>query len=397
MARKARTKDDSKNDAPKFKSEMDKTCAEIDEAHGEGTVMTASKMPELNRFSTGVFILDLAMLGGWQEGVAHMVYGKESAGKTHLLLRAIASFQRKYPDKWVVYVCTEGEGAFDEVWAKLNGVNMDMVKLAYPKVGEQAVDVFIAFMQTLEVGLVVADSVCSFIPKRIIEKSAEEDTQGELARLLSKFNSKILCAWMEERVRGHRVTVMYTNQYRFSIGKFVLGDGKTLPGGRQINHMPNTKLSLASDKTAKKKGDAEEDSSAKTITTYFKIEKQRFFKTITAGEYEVNHSFDHPYLTPGQPDEIAVVLTWAKKYGIVDGGGATWRIATVDGEKFRSMDHMVSFMSDAANEEALDALKRAVIARHRELNRMPPVPPDGYLVSPLKKPKASETKARRRR
>lgn len=85
------------------------------------------EIPEIERFSSGSKALDEALGGGWPVGRFSELFGGPSCGKSTICYHSIAEFQKKYPDKHVALVDTEGcfkEGTliYDPVLSKAKTV-----------------------------------------------------------------------------------------------------------------------------------------------------------------------------------------------------------------------------------------------------------------------------------
>src|SRR6266576_3922884 len=61
-------------------------------------LITASEMPEIKKFTSGLLALDVALGGGWPGNKWVEVYGKESNGKTSIILNTIAANQALDPE-----------------------------------------------------------------------------------------------------------------------------------------------------------------------------------------------------------------------------------------------------------------------------------------------------------
>lgn len=352
----------------------------ISKIHGNRLVTKASDNIESNRISTGCFILDFATLGGFAQGYITMIYGFESSGKSLCCYKGVAEFQRKHPDKVVGWL--DAEGLYDAEWARKQGCNTDMIALCSPEFGEQGVDIIEEWIGLKSIGLIVVDSIPSMVPMTVVDKSAEDNTMAELARLMGKLCSKIISAFNRERRAGHWVTLWNINQFRNKVG-LVFGSPLNLPGGRQINHIPTTKLWLKL-----KKEIVGKDKYGVDITDYnehaFKFEKTKHGSSIKEGEYQVYLNPDNDKGLPeGSYDNVAGVMPFAKKFKFITGGGTKWRLLTTkDKDKvFPNLDAMEAFLY--ANEEELDTLMRSVIAHQRKAKGHTALPPDGYLVSTI--------------
>lgn len=374
MARQ-RTRQIEGNSLPKDALE---SMQRIEKLHGTKLVARATDSVECNRIPSGCFMLDFALLGGFPQGYVSMIYGLESSGKTTACLKGVAEFQRKHPEKVVGWL--DAEGLFDVEWAKRLGCNPEMIMVATPEYGEQGVDIIDEWIGIPSVGLIIVDSIPSMVPMNVLGKSAEDNTMTELARLMGKMCSKVLAAYQKERRAGHWVTIWNINQFRSKVG-FVLGSPLMLPGGRQINHLPTTKLWLKL-----KKEHIGKDKNGVDVHEFseqaFKLEKTKHGSSIKDAEYQFYLSPDNEKgLGEGDYDNVSAVMPIAKKYGFVTGAGSSWRLLTAKEPetKHGSLTSIESFLY--ADQEELDTLMRSVIAHQRKSKGHTPTPPDGYLVS----------------
>lgn len=362
-------------------NELTQAVAAIRKQDGHGSIVTADKLPSFNQITTGVFALDYALMGGIHVGLSHQIYGWENAGKTSMLLRIMRSHQERYPDKAIVFVPLEG--TFDPEHAIMFGVDLSRVLVIQPSSGEAAIDEIIALYKAEQTGAIFLDSVPALVPKAIIEKSAEDKTMSEAARLGTILYQKILEALWNERRRGHFVSFFATNQWRMNPGK-MFGDPRYLPGGNFQKFFYTNFIEV---KSKEAKG---EDATGQQVLSQldqgFHIEKAKVGACIIDGDFKTVISPNHPSgLKVGDVDDAAVVATIAKKHGFIYGGGGTWR---VDGVKknavtCRKLDEIQAWLY--ANPIEFLALKQRVIADLRRSRGRSPFPPDGHL---LNKPKA---------
>lgn len=357
-------------------SEWSALKQQIGKERGEGIVLNSGDLPRACHIPTGAFTLDFATLGGFPEGHATMLYGVESSGKTTMMLKAVAGYQKKHPDKIVVWVDTES--MFDRDWAAQLGCDLSRLELIQPETGEEAVDLLVAAMGALEVGMVIMDSVPGCVPQTILERSAEDQTMAVLARLMGTLCSKILMSWGKERRRGHRVTVGIINQIRLKVG-FVLGNPQTLPGGRQINHLPTTKVAIKNKEIKGK--DAYENEVILTNDHSFDITKAKHGASIRSGEFQMVISPDlDPELDQGQFDDYKTVLTYAKKFGLLTGGGGAYRIPLIVDEVFGKHEQAIAYFKEY--DAPYQRLRASIIACQRFSKGLPMLPPDNYLCGP---------------
>jgi len=374
----------------KPKTELEAIMGEIRDKKGPKTVFLGTQLPLFNLVSTGAFTLDLALLGGVSEGQCAMFYGWENSGKTTMLLRVVASLQRKHPDKVVVWV--DAETTLDRDWAVKHGVDLQRLVILQPESGEDAVDMIKSMLDTWEVCGVVVDSIPALVPQKQSDRSAADNAApAELARLVGFMCSDILKSWVKERKRGHWVTVLLANQFRSKITMF--GDPRSIPGGNQLKYLVTTRVELknkevgANEAAKGKDADATQKEAAKKAAMdcvsvnehTFKITKAKL-TSIRAGEFQMVVDPEHP-LGMGTFLDAPVVVAFAKKMGIVQGGGSSWRVECIDefdGMKFGNL----AAICDALYQEpvAFLELKRHIIGLTREAKGMPYLPPDNHLI-----------------
>ena len=69
-------------------SRLDIVLKQIDKKYGKGTVIRGSQYPDLPRFSSGIFSLDVEIGGGIPRGRILIMTGNESTGKTTVARRS---------------------------------------------------------------------------------------------------------------------------------------------------------------------------------------------------------------------------------------------------------------------------------------------------------------------
>ena len=369
----AKTKKEKTKNAASEASEFDAMLAKIEKQHGE-VITNARKLPVANHIPTGSFMVDYALLGGIPDGYNTMLYGYESSGKTMLAKKTVAGFHRKYRDKQAVWI--DAEGLFDSDWAGMLGCDLDRMQIVRPTTGNEAVDLIEALMEPEEVGMIVLDSIPGCVPQRVVEKSAEDKTMGELAALMGVMCSKILCSWARERRRKHWVTVLTINQFRMKIGA-MYGDPRTLPGGRQINHLPTTKIELKNNEIAGK--DAFDSHMMIRNEHSFRIVKAKHGRSVREGEFHMSlSSEENDGVRPFDFINHRTVIAYAKKLGVFHGGGGNYSLDTVERKRFRTMDDAGLFLVENPNE--MWALQRHLIQMQRADKGLSALPRDGYLV-----------------
>jgi RecA/RadA recombinase len=361
---KGKTKDD---EPPK--SEIEMIDSSILKERGEGRFHLANTLPHTRYIPTGVFLIDFALVGGWAEGRAGLIYGVESSSKSTLWMLTCAQFHKKYKTKQAVLA--DVEHMFDRQWAGMLDVDLNRLRLLQPDHGQEAADMVIAYMSAIEVGLVGIDTLASLVPKQLNDRSVEDFGVGERAKIIGDFCAKALNTWSVERRRDHDVTVLNVNQFRDKMNASKFEDPKKLPGGWQANYFPKIKIQMKQRKIVPQGGKIP----IHNLCT-FRIDKEKG-GTLQSGEFMINLNPNHEMGLPiGAVDDYLTVATYAKKEGLITGGGASWYVNGID-TKFRKRDEIIEMLVNDDDEYA--RLKQKILIRKRIELKMPPLPPDNYL------------------
>ena len=123
----------------KFKA-LKLTIEKIDKNYGKGSelMMNEEAVESHSVISTGSIGLDTALgIGGLPRGRVIEIYGPESSGKTTIATHVIAEAQKKGGMCAII----DAEHAFDSVYARKLGVNVDNLLISQPDYGEQALEI----------------------------------------------------------------------------------------------------------------------------------------------------------------------------------------------------------------------------------------------------------------
>jgi len=119
---------------------LELTVGKLDKIYGKGTIMKLGDkvMVEADVIQSGSLGLDIALgIGGFPKGRIVEIYGPEASGKTTLAMHAIAESQKAGGIAAII----DAEHAFDKVYAKNLGVDVDNLLISQPDCGEQALDI----------------------------------------------------------------------------------------------------------------------------------------------------------------------------------------------------------------------------------------------------------------
>ncbi len=217
---------------------LDLAMSQIERSFGKGSIMRLGDAPaklSIETIPTGSIALDLALgVGGVPRGRVIEIYGPESSGKTTLVQHIIAEAQRMGG----VAALIDAEHAFDPIYAKNTGVNIDDLLVSQPDTGEQALEIAEALVRSGAVDVVAIDSVAALVPRAELEGDMGDSHVGLQARLMSQALRKLAGA-----INRSKTCVVFTNQLREKIG-VMFGNPETTAGGRALKFYASVRLDI---------------------------------------------------------------------------------------------------------------------------------------------------------
>jgi recombination protein RecA len=230
-------------DADRMKA-LDNALAQIDRAHGKGSVMRLGDQSHapVEVIPTGAISLDIALgIGGLPRGRVVEIFGPESSGKTTVALHAVANAQRNGG----IAAFIDAEHALDPEYAQKLGVDTDALLVSQPDSGEQALEIADMLIRSGALDIIVIDSVAALVPRAEIEGEMGDSHVGLQARLMSQALRKLTGA-----LSNSGTTAIFINQLREKIGvmfgcfsgdaRVVLADGTT----EKIRKIVNQKMDV---------------------------------------------------------------------------------------------------------------------------------------------------------
>lgn len=351
-------------DASKAPSELQKTLEELRKKQGANSVVQGSQIPQPWRIPTGIFPLDLALLGGIPHNRVTMFEGAKHGGKTTGALKTIRGAQESMEGQCSL---VDVEGTFDDTWAAKQGVDTDALIVAQPSTGEQAIDATVALLEARETTLVVVDSIAMLVPYKEQEASAEDAQMGLQPRLLTRFLRVATSALVNERKRDHFVTLLLINQQRAKIGGYnpTGMELTTNPGGKALGHATSVEVTFKN-KEVLKSVDGEQTLVYNDHA--FSIKKNKLNAGIRQGDFRMMRRPDEELgLAEGDIDDAGTMILHAKRREWVTGGGRAGQDLTIPGYEtvhFANTELLVQYLYE--NPEMKSALRCNLIAQHAE-------------------------------
>lgn len=215
---------------------------QVNKKYGKGALVRGADARglDIKRLKTGSIALDVATGGGWARGKLNEIFGQYSGGKSYVSMLTMAQTQRDYPDANIALI--DFEGAFDAVWAKKIGVDVDKLIISSPEYMEDGLQIAIDLIQSKDCALIVVDSLAAACPKAEYDGEITDFTVGLRARLGNKFvrKSKGKVDLTTDELDLGQTTVLVVNQTYKNIGcfnysaKVKLADGSTMPIGKIV-------------------------------------------------------------------------------------------------------------------------------------------------------------------
>ncbi|KAF1857136.1 hypothetical protein Lal_00042762 [Lupinus albus] len=209
----------------------------MDKTYGKGTVMkmSDSAVEEVEVIPSGSLGLDIALgVGGYPKGRVIEIYGPESSGKTTLTMHAIAESQKAGG----IAAFIDAEHAFDAVYAKKLGIDVENLIISQPDNGEQALEIADNLIRSGAIDIVVIDSVAALTPKAEIEGEMGDSKMGLHARLMSQALRKLTAT-----ISRTKCTVIFINQLREKIG-VMFGNPETTTGGNALKFYASVRIDI---------------------------------------------------------------------------------------------------------------------------------------------------------
>jgi len=230
-----------KNDGTIVTTEKQKAVeaaiALIEKNHGKGSIMVLGTQPpaDIEVISTGCIQLDMALgVGGLPRGRIIEIFGPESSGKTTLTLHAVAEAQKLGG----VAAFIDAEHAFDAVYARKLGVNIESLLVSQPDTGEQALDICETLVRSGAVDIIVIDSVAALVPAAEINGEMGDSHMGVQARLMSQALRKLTGILSKSNT-----CLIFINQLRMKIG-VMFGNPETTTGGNALKFYASQRIDI---------------------------------------------------------------------------------------------------------------------------------------------------------
>lgn len=231
----------AKDDVDALKQEklkiLQSTLDKIEKNYGKGSIMKLGDRPDetLEVIPTGSIALDAALgVGGFPKGRVIEIYGPESSGKTTLAIHVIAEAQKQGG----IAAFIDAEHAFDSVYAKKLGVDIENLLVSQPDNGEQALEIADNLIRSGAIDIIVIDSVAALTPKAEIDGEMGDSKMGLQARLMSQAMRKLTAT-----ISKTGCCCIFINQLREKLG-VMFGNPETTTGGNALKFYASVRIDI---------------------------------------------------------------------------------------------------------------------------------------------------------